>query len=562
MSDKPPTAVVRSRIDRRRRLSLIWSIPIVTALVATWLAWTTLEERGPLITITFESAEGLQANQSHVRHKDVDMGTVTKIALSADLQHVIVTVRMNREAEPLLTDKAQFWVVKPRIFAGAITGLETLISGSYIELLPSAAGGDPQTAFDGLEDPPVLQSDVPGHTFLLKAPRLSSLNLGSPVFFRDLAVGEVLGWDIGEMAQNVTIHAFVRAPFDRYVHDDSRFWNASGATVQLGANGLQLQLESLKALVLGGIAFDTPKQGKNSPVSGENHEFALDQTKDAADAASFTRTMTWQAEFRGSVAGLAPDAPVELHGIKIGQVKSVGLQYDARLDDVVVPVRFVVEPDRIAQLDLPSGSDLDKMMQTLVKRGLRVELQSASLLTGSKELSIDIHPDAPAAQLTKQDDVYIVPAMENGSGDLAGSASALIAKLNAIPFEQIGQNLEQTLAGVNGLANDPDLKQSLATLHTTLASAQVLVNNLNHGVDPMLARLPVIASSLEDTVKRTDRLVESVDAGYGGNSQFSRDIERMLVQLSDTARSVRVLADLLSRHPEALIRGRTDQGIQ
>ena len=560
MSDQPPTAVVRSRTDRRRRLSLIWAIPIVTALVAAWLAWTTLSQRGPLVSITFESAEGLQVNQSHVRHKDVDMGTVTKIALSPDLQHAVVTVRMNREAEPLLTDKAQFWVVKPRFFAGAISGLETLLSGSFIELLPSPGGGKPQTEFTGLEDPPVLQSDVPGHTFLLHAARIGSLSLGSPVSFRDLTVGEVLGWDIEEMAQSVTIHTFVRAPFDRYVHDDSRFWNASGVSVELGANGVHLQIESLKALVLGGIAFETPNQGVGSPVSDENHEFSLYTTKDDADAASFTHTVPMQADFRGSVSGLDTGAPVTFHGIKIGQVTSVGLQFDPRLDDVVVPVRFVVEPDRIDQLALPVNNDLDKVMQDLVARGMRVQLGTASLITGGRPLMLGIFPGAPPAPLAKHHDTYIMPVMEDGSGDLAGSASALIARLNAVPFEQIGNNLNQALAGVNGLANDPQLKQAIATLQATLASTQALMANLNRGVDPLLARMPSIAASLEDAVKRADHLVGSAETGYGANSQFNREVARLLVQLSDTARSVRVLADLLSRHPEALIRGRTDQG--
>jgi paraquat-inducible protein B len=560
MSDQPPTAVVRSRTDRRRRLSLIWAIPIVTALVAAWLAWTTLSQRGPLVSITFESAEGLQVNQSHVRHKDVDMGSVTKIALSPDLQHAVVTVRMNREAEPLLTDKAQFWVVKPRFFAGAISGLETLLSGSFIELLPSPGGGKPQTEFTGLEDPPVLQSDVPGHTFLLHAARIGSLSLGSPVSFRDLTVGEVLGWDIEEMAQSVTIHTFVRAPFDRYVHDDSRFWNASGVSVELGANGVHLQIESLKALVLGGIAFETPNQGVGSPVSDENHEFSLYTTKDDADAASFTHTVPMQADFRGSVSGLDTGAPVTFHGIKIGQVTSVGLQFDPRLDDVVVPVRFVVEPDRIDQLALPVNNDLDKVMQDLVARGMRVQLGTASLITGGRPLMLGIFPGAPPAPLAKHHDTYIMPVMEDGSGDLAGSASALIARLNAVPFEQIGNNLNQALAGVNGLANDPQLKQAIATLQATLASTQALMANLNRGVDPLLARMPSIAASLEDAVKRADHLVGSAETGYGANSQFNREVARLLVQLSDTARSVRVLADLLSRHPEALIRGRTDQG--
>ncbi len=559
VSDAPPPAVVRSRIDRHRRLSLIWAIPVVTALVGAWLAWTTLAERGPLITITFQTAEGLTAGQSQVRHKDVVMGQVTRITLGADLQHVDVVVRMNREAQPLLTDRAAFWVVKPRFFAGSITGLQTLVSGAYIEFAPVVGEGEAKRHFTGLEEPPVLQTDVPGRTFLLHAPRLGSLSLGSPVFFRDLSVGQVLGWDVADMAQSVTIHAFVRAPYDRYVHDNSRFWNASGASVQLGPNGVQLQIESLRALILGGIAFDTPDGGATSPVSAEDHEFPLYADKETADSSGYLRSVPFLANFTGSVAGLAPAAPVVLRGIKVGEVQSIGLRYDQQLDNVVVPVHFTVEPDRIAQLDLPYGGDLDRMMADLVHRGLRVSLDSTSLITGAKQLSIDVVPGATPGQFTKQGDTYVIPALEGG-GDLAGSASALIARLSAIPFEQIGQNLNQTLAGASGVVNDPALRQSIDSLRSTLVSAQTLVANLDRGTGPLMQRLPAIANGLEDAVRRTDKLVGSIEAGYGGASPFNRDAERLLVQLSDAARSIRVLADLLARHPEALIRGRTDQG--
>ena len=279
-----PIATVHAR---GRHLSWIWAIPVVTLLIGGWLAWDTLSNRGPLIAVSFLDAEGLQAGQSHVRHKDVDMGLVQSIALSKDQQRVIVRVRMNRAAEPLLTDAARFWVVKPRFFAGSVSGLETLLSGAYIELLPGAPGGKPTRDFTGLEDPPVLQTDEPGTTFLLHAPRIGSISLGSPVFYRDLTVGQVLGWDIADMADSVTIHAFVHAPFNRYVHDGSHFWNASGAALSLGPKGVQLQLESLRALVLGGVAFDTPADARATPISAANHNFALYATQDAAQHASF-----------------------------------------------------------------------------------------------------------------------------------------------------------------------------------------------------------------------------------------------------------------------------------
>jgi paraquat-inducible protein B len=555
-----PRAVLRSQLDRRRRLSLIWAIPIVSALIGGWLAWNTLRERGPLITITFESASGLTAGQSHVTHKDVVMGVVERIALSKDLQRVVVTVRMNRESEPLLTDKAQFWIVKPRFFAGALTGLETLVSGSYIEFQPSAAGGAPETHFAGLETPPVLTSDVPGHNFLLRASRLGNISLGSPVFYRDMDVGEVLGWDLGNMAETVTIHAFVRAPYDKYVHDNSRFWNASGASVALGPNGLQLKVESLRAVLLGGIAFDTPNQGRGFAESGDNHSFPLYDDEDAAESAAFARRLHFLAYFHSSVAGLAPGAAVTLHGIKIGEVRSVGLLYDKSIDRVVAPVRFAMEPERIDELNLPSGGDLDAKLASLVGHGLRVKLNSASLLTGQQQLALDIYPDAPPAKLEKLGDVYIIPVLPGGTEDIVDSASALMAKLDAIPFQQLGDELSKTLAGANGLVNAPELRQSIASLHTTLADADTLVRNLNTASAPLAQKLPGIVAQLDSTAKRLNTLVGSMQSGYGGNSEFNRDASRLFVQLTDTARAFRVLADLLTRHPEALIRGRTDQG--
>jgi paraquat-inducible protein B len=554
---------VRSRIDRKSRLSLIWAIPVVTFLIGAWLAYSTISERGPLITITFETAEGLQANQSHVRHKDVDMGVVQKVSLTPDMKRVQVTVRMNSEAAPLLTEGAEFWVVRPRFFAGAISGLQTLFSGSYIDLLPGADDNAPQKRdFVGLENPPVLQSDVPGRAFLLKANRIGSLNLGSPIMFRDLEVGEVLGWDVGEMARDITVHAFVREPFDKYVRDNSRFWNASGAKVQLGGNGLQFQVESLRAIVLGGIAFDTPDDPSVTAESQPNQAFTLYPTPDDAASSSYKRSVPFVANFIGSVSGLAAGSPVTLHGLRIGEVTGVSLVYDRTSDNVVVPVHFSLEPERIAMLNLPVDHDLDTRMSDLVRRGLRVRLETGNFLTGQKQLAMDLFHDAGTGELKKDGDAYVVPVLGGGSDDVATSATNLVNRLNEIPFEAIGNNLNATLAGVNALVNDKQLGDALGSLRSTLASAQTLVSNLNHGLSPMTERLPAIASGLEDAVKRTDRLVGSLDAGYGGDSRFSRDAGRLMSQLSDAARSIRVLADLLSRHPEALIRGRTDQGVQ
>ena len=193
----------------------------------------------------------------------------------------------------------------------------------------------------------MLEAAVAGRTFLVTAKRLGSISLGSPVFFRDLDVGEVLGWDIADMAESVTIHVFVRAPFDSYVHDGSRFWNASGVSVKLGGTGVDVQFESLRAIVLGGIAFETPTTAGQGNVSVENHVFPLFPDQDAANAASYTRKIPLVSYFPGSVRGLGPGSEVTIHGLVVGHVTDVRLRYDADKDAIVAPVRYEVEPERI-----------------------------------------------------------------------------------------------------------------------------------------------------------------------------------------------------------------------
>src|SRR6266436_8478102 len=249
-----PPALARASTRRSRRVSVIWVIPLVAVATGAYLAWDTLSKEEPTIKISFDSGEGLQAGQSQLKFKQIVFGTVKSLELAPDRTHVIVTVATTHEAKPLLTDKTVFWVVKARLFAGNVSGLETLLSGDYIGMLP--AEGKPQREFVGHEDPPILQANVPGHNFILKAKRLGSISLGAPVFYRDLNVGEVLGWDIADMAEYVTIRTFVREPYDSYVRDETRFWNASGISIKLGGAGVEVQMESLKALLLGGIAFD------------------------------------------------------------------------------------------------------------------------------------------------------------------------------------------------------------------------------------------------------------------------------------------------------------------
>ena len=555
---------VRASTRRSRRIPVIWTIPLLAIAIGGWLAWDTFSKRGPTITISFVSAEGLQAGQSQLKFKDIVLGTVQSLTLTPDHSHVLVKVATTRQAEPLLTEQTIFWVVKPRLFAGNVSGLDTLLSGSYIGMLPPQTEGKRQLEFTGREDPPILEANVPGTTFVLQANRIGSVSLGSPVFYRDINVGEVLGWDIGDMAASVTIRVFVRAPFDKYVQDQSRFWNASGVSVKLGAGGVELQLESLRAILLGGIAFDTPEDAGPATASAAGHEFPLFSDRDAAKAASYSRKIPVVSYFGGSVRGLEAGSEVTMHGLVVGHVTSVQLVYDPAKDTIVAPVRFEVEPERILGVGAKAIFKTPaEAVAAVVNRGMRASLQSASLITGQQVVALDFVRDAPPATVTMDGSDFVLPTTEGGGfAGLQASATALLDKVNTIPFKQIGDNLDGILRSANDVANGPQMKKALTDLSSTISDLNNLVGHLDSGMSPALQQLPGIATGLQKTLTSVNKLTLSLDSGYGGNTQFNRDLERLLVQANDALRSIRSLADLLARHPEALIKGRPAGGVE
>jgi len=542
---------------RSRRISIVWIVPLVAVGIGAWLAWDTLSKEGPTIKISFDGGEGLQAGQSQLKYKDIVFGTVKSLALSPDQTHVVVTVATTREAGPLLTEGTAFWVVKPRLFAGNISGIETLLSGSYIGMLPAATAGKSQREFVGREDPPVLGAHVAGRTFFLKSKRIGAVSVGSPIFFRDLAVGEVLGWDIADMAEYVTIHAFVRAPYDSYVHDQTRFWNASGVSIKLGGTGIDVQMESLKALLLGGVAFETPVADIRTAETSEDHVFPLFADRETANAASYTRKIPAISYFSGSVSGLAPGAAVTVHGLKVGEVTDVRLTYDAAKDAVLAPVRYEIEPERVVGVGKRVFKTDAESVQALLKQGLRASLQSANLITGQQNVALDFVTDAPAAEVSMDGQDFVVPAGEGGGfAGLTASATELLNKVNQMPFDQIGKNLDGILKSVSDLAQGPQMKKALTELAGMMASAQNMVQNLNSGLSPAAKQLPEVTAGLQKTLANANKLVLSLDSGYGDNTKFNRDMDRLLAQANDALRSIRALSDLLARHPEALIKGR------
>lgn len=528
----------RARVHRGR-FHVVWLLPIVAALVAGWLVWRTVSREGPHIVITFRTGQGIVAGQTQVRYKAVQLGTVQSVDLSPDLSQVEVKVDMLATARRMLTGSARFWVVRPRLSSGGVSGLETLLSGSYIEMDPGTPADIGQTRFAGLEDPPAVRSGEPGTAYTLKAQRIGSLGIGSPIFFHDIDAGEVLNYDLNPGGDSVTVHIFVRAPFDQFVRSDTHFWNASGIEVALGAQGVQLRVTSLQAALGGGVAFDDfASEGPASP-SPAGSRFPLFNDEAAARDAGFSRQVKLVTYFNGSVRGLAVGAPVDLDGIQVGTVTDIRLLFNPYGATSTVAVHMRVQPERfMARAQIRSGNTL-ATAQNLVQHGLRASLSTANLLTGQMLVAFQFLPDAPPAEARMEGDEVVLPGIPGGLDSITSNLSAIAQELRGLPLDQLTRNLDDTLHGISALVNGAPLRRTI------------------DNVDAAARSLPGVARQLDATLAQTGKLAASANAGYGDNSEFRRDLERLLEQVGDAARSIRLLTDYLSVHPEALIRGRT-----
>ncbi|NHN84553.1 MCE family protein [Acetobacter musti] len=549
--DSPPAAKVA-----KARFSIIWVIPIISVLIAVFLLWRSLYNRGPEIMITFDTADGLTSGQTQVKNKAVTLGTVDAITLSRDMRHVDVRVQMNASAAGLLSDKSRFWVVRPRINGASVTGLETLLSGAYIAFDPGPQGGGKATHFTGLESPPGMQSDQPGRTYSLVTPSIGSIGPGAPVFFRDVDVGEVLGYTLppGGIGP-VLIQFFVREPYDHYLRTNTRFWNASGVKVGFGAGGLKVQMQSIQALFSGGIAFSLSNPGTSGETVEEapaNTIFQLYDDKETADDAGYHERLETATYLSSSVSGLAVGSSVTMFGIQVGSVRDVKLQIDQKTGHARVRVAMDIQPERVLARNEIQHDSMASVMQALVANGLRASAASVSMLTGETNISLDFVKKAPPMTATMEGDTLIIPGQAGGMSGIMQSLSTVSDKLAAMPFEQIGDNANNLLSHADQKINSPEVRESLVQLRDSLRSLHSLLDNTNQGMKPLMKRLPEMSDQLDKTLKNANKLLGS----YGGDTDFHRSLQAMVVQLGDTARSLRFLSEFLTNHPSALVTGR------
>jgi paraquat-inducible protein B len=512
-------------VEQRSRPSMVWIIPIVAALVGAWLTYHTFSQRGPAVTITFKTAEGLEAGKTKLKYKDVEIGSVESIELSDDLSHVIVTARLVKVARAYLRENTRFWVVRAQVSAGSVSGLSTLFSGAYIGIDP-AFEGDRRNTFEGLNAPPVVTSDEAGTLFTMRSTELRSFNIGSPVYYNAIKVGQVASQELDAEGDSVTVKVFVMAPNDKRVGPNTQFWNVSGVDMSLTAEGIEIDTVSLTTLLIGGIAFDTPDNLERGGPVPEGKVFHLYKNRVATKQPAPTRGNRFLVEFDQSVGGLSTGAPVEFRGIKLGEVIDVKPFFDLDTQTPRIPVLIELHPGRFEFRGQDSGNLRDRWT-SMVARGMRAQLQTGNLLTGQLLVSLDFHPDAPPAEIDWTGPVPQLPTIPSPIEALKVGLTQFVNRLSSMPLEQIGANLNRTL-------------KELSTLSASLN-------------DEMMP-------SLVATLNEAESALASADSLIAPDSDASVELKRLLFELADAAQAIRRLAEQLEAHPESLIRGKKEAG--
>ena len=543
MSDRPeseepqvPEAVARK--PGVRWLQPIWIIPIVAALVGAWLLFQHVLDTGPLITIRFLSAEGLEAHKTRIKYKDVDIGVVKSIELDEEKKGVVVFAQMTRQASSgLLVEDTRFWVVRPRISGGHVSGLGTLLAGSHIGVDPGKSTNE-RRHFTGLETPQIVTSDVPGRYFVLGSEELGSIDVGSPVYFRGVTAGQVVSTEVAPDGKEVLVKVFVNSPFDRFVATNSRFWNASGIDLSLDATGVRLNTQSIATVLVGGIAFDTPTEAgvDPEPRAAANSNFIL--WRDRAEALKPRETVveTYVMRFPQSVRGLSVGAAVDFRGVQLGEVSSIDLEYDpARVDfRTVVQIKLFPErfqsrarkPDRVTE----ELADSQKRMQKFVANGFRAQLRNGNLITGQLYVALDFFPGTPGAKIDFVRTPPEIPTVPGSLAELQESLGRIVKTLEKVPFDAIGQ----------------ELRKALASLDTTLKAVDKAASRVDRELIP----------ELKATLENARKTFESAQKTLAQDSPVQNDLREALQEVSRASEALRALVDSIERQPDSLLRGK------
>ena len=542
MTEPTPSSLPTARVDtpRRFRIPLVWVIPLVAALIGVFLALHTWYQQGPDITIRFKTGEGLEAGKTRIKYKDVDVGQIDSVSLSEDGSYVIAGARLARSADHLLVDDTRFWMVSARVSGSAVSGLGTLLSGTYVGL-DAGKSAEARRDFTALDDAPVVSFDVPGRYFTLHAETLGSIGVGTPVYFRRMQAGQVTGFRLGEHGKRIEVRVFIKAPYDRFVTDDTRFWNAGGVDVKVGADGVQVNTESLTSILAGGLAFLTPADSPDEPAAAER-AFRLFATREEAIRRQVDERQHYVLRFTESVRGLSVGAPVDFRGITIGEVIAIQPQLNLDSADISMQVEVSLQPGRLrtpgSKSHLPAGATSEDaafraFVDQLVAKGLRAQLRNGNLVTGQLYVALDFFPGAGAARPDWAASPPRLPTQRGSLDELQTTLMRIVGKLDKLPIEEIGTDTRKLLAS---LQRSVDETEALIQRIDTLADGEVR------------GTLTEARAAIADTRK----LIAS-------DAPLQQDLRASLQELGRAAQALRHLADTLDRHPEALLRGKPEE---
>lgn len=529
---KPELPAPRVIHRKRRSQGWVWLIPIIAVLIGLSLIWHEISNRGPKITISFRSASGLEEGKTQIRYRDVVVGTVIDIRLSDDRDEVLVDAQLDKDAEGLANEGTSFWVVRPSIGLEGVSGLATLFSGSYIEAdteRPFESHVN-KVRFVGLETPPPIKSDRPGRMFRLRADSLGSLNAGSPIYFLRIPVGIVTSYELDEAGKYVDISVFIDAPYDKFVKGNTRFWNESGIYVKVSADGLTVRTESLASIIAGGLAFAS--FGSELAIE-DDHLFKLYASRDEASQVPTGVAVPVVMKFERSARGLEVGAPIDFQGIHIGVVDSVELEFDRQLGRLHTHVTGTLYPARLGPAFTrfaDQSRDLQEVARNMVRfvdQGLRAQMRTASILSGSSYISLGYQKSDLKGQVVQATLPFNIPTVPSESlEDLQKQIGSIISHLEKIPFESIGKNLDESLKEITQMAR-----------------------NVDQNVTP---ELTAALQGLKATMADLEKILSS-------SENLPGQVERSLQEMDRAVRSTRALIDELRAKPNAIIFGETRQ---
>ncbi|OBU16866.1 paraquat-inducible protein B [Photobacterium aquimaris] len=533
MSDNQPA---EAKVQRLKQVSPIWIVPLVALAIGIWMFVQYLNSQGPVITIRLPNASGIEVGKTAIKSLNVKVGVVTKVQLSKDYSYITVTAQMNNDTGRMLKNDTLFWVVKPRIGKGGVSGLDTLLSGSYIEMQPGEGKKD-KDHFVALDVPPVAPADAKGLRVILTSRQAGKLGVGDPVLYDGFTVGRVekVSFDINSKRANYQL--FIFEPYDSLVRTSSNFILASGVKVQVGAEGFNVKIGSLESLITGGVTFTTPADDQGTPQLKQKAYYRLYDNRTAVREKMFERHLDFVMLFSESIRGLKAGAPIEYRGIQIGTVQKVPLRLPTSQEGFTskqIPVLIRIDLGRVYdRSDEGTLASLKTNLEKEFKLGLRATLKTGNLLTGALYIGTDVYKaEKPVKQMT-YDGYDLFPTKTGDLAEVQKQLTNLLNKFNKLPVEDTLNSMTATLKASE----------------KTMATMQKAINDL----DRLLKQKDTQA--LPGDVRASLKQIQTTLNGFGPDAAPYQNLEGALTRFEAVMTELQPVLRQINEKPNSLVFG-------